>query len=277
MRNTLKAATLERKFPLLAVEHDCLLSKDGDITLAYRVELPELFTLTEGEYEAMHAAWAKAVRVLPAYSIVHRQDIFTEERYVPDMQRAEGSFLARSFERHFNERPYLRHVSYLFLTKTTKEHSRTTSAFTALTRGFIVPKEVCDREAVNRFLECCSQFEHILNDSGLIHLTRLSGSEIVGMAGKPGLLERYFALSQDNEASLQDIVLGGGEMKIGDNYLSLHTLSDPEDLPGMIATDSRYERYSTDRSDCRLSFAAPIGVLLPCNHIVNQYVRQEVV
>lgn len=271
MRNTLKAATLERKFPLLAVEHDCLLSKDGDITLAYRVELPELFTLTEGEYEAMHAAWAKAVRVLPAYSIVHRQDIFTEERYVPDMQRAEGSFLARSFERHFNERPYLRHVSYLFLTKTTKEHSRTTSAFTALTRGFIVPKEVCDREAVNRFLECCSQFEHILNDSGLIHLTRLSGSEIVGMAGKPGLLERYFALSQDNEASLQDIVLGGGEMKIGDNYLSLHTLSDPEDLPGMIATDSRYERYSTDRSDCRLSFAAPIGVLLPCNHIVNQY------
>ena len=28
---------------------------------------------------------------------------------------------------------------------------------------------------------------------------------------------------------------------------------------------------STDPSDCRLSFAAPIGVLLTCNHIVNQY------
>lgn len=39
-----------------------------------------------------------------------------------------------------------------------------------------------------------------------------------------------------------------------------------------MATDSRYEKLSTDRSDCRLSFAAPIGLLLPCNHIYNQYV-----
>ncbi|EBD1747280.1 TraG family conjugative transposon ATPase, partial [Campylobacter jejuni] len=39
-----------------------------------------------------------------------------------------------------------------------------------------------------------------------------------------------------------------------------------------VATDCRYERLSTDRSDCRLSFAAPLGLLLPCNHIYNQYV-----
>lgn len=70
---------------------------------------------------------------------------------------------------------------------------------------------------------------------------------------------------------MQDITLEPGEMRIGDNFLCLHTLSDPEDLPSSVATDSRYERLSTDRSDCRLSFAAPIGVLLTCNHIVNQY------
>ena len=36
---------------------------------AYRVELPEVFTLTRAEYEALHSTWAKAVRVLPNYSI----------------------------------------------------------------------------------------------------------------------------------------------------------------------------------------------------------------
>lgn len=56
MRNILSAATLESKFPILAVEHDCILSKDADITVAYRVELPELFTVTSPEYEAIHAA-----------------------------------------------------------------------------------------------------------------------------------------------------------------------------------------------------------------------------
>jgi hypothetical protein len=35
--------------------------------------------------------------------------------------------------------------------------------------------------------------------------------------------------------------------------------------------DNRYEELSTDRSDCRLSFAAPVGVLLSCNHIYNQF------
>ena len=33
MRNTLSAATLESKFPILAVEHECILSKDADITV----------------------------------------------------------------------------------------------------------------------------------------------------------------------------------------------------------------------------------------------------
>ena len=61
-------------------------------------------------------------------------------------------------------------------------------------------------------------------------------------------------------------------MRVGDNRLCLHTLSDTEDLPAAVATDYRYERLSTDRSDCRLSFAAPLGLLLPCNHIYNQYV-----
>ena len=57
MRNTLKATTLETKLPILAVEHGCIISKDTDITVAFEVSLPELFTVTSQEYEAMHAAW----------------------------------------------------------------------------------------------------------------------------------------------------------------------------------------------------------------------------
>ena len=264
----MKAATLESRFPLMAVEHGCIISKDADITVAYRVELPEVFTLTRAEYEALHSTWAKAVRVLPNYSIVHKQDIFIEESYRPDICRDDLSFLSRSFERHFNERPYLNHTCYLFLTKTTKEHSRTTSSFNALTRGFIIPKEMQDKDTVARFLECCGQFERIVNDSGLVRMVRLTDEEIIGTETSAGIIEKYFSLSQEDTTSLQDITLGAGEMKVGDNVLCLHTLSETEDLPSSVGTDSRYERLSTDRSDCRL---APIGILLTCNHIVNQY------
>ncbi|MFS2519750.1 TraG family conjugative transposon ATPase [Bacteroides xylanisolvens] len=272
MRNTLKASTLESKFPLLSVEHGCIISKDADITVGFRVELPELYTVTSAEYEAIHATWVKAMKVLLDYCIVHKQDIFIRETYKPDTDREDISFLSRSFERHFNERPYLNHYCYLFLTKTTKERSRTQSNFSTLCRGFIVPKEIKDKEAVSKFLESVGQFASILNESGFIRLEQLTDGEITGTDTEAGIIEKYFSLSQTDTTTLEDITLQADEMKIGDNYLCLHTLSDVEDLPGEVATDSRYEKLSTDRSDCRLSFAAPIGLLLPCNHIYNQYV-----
>ena len=272
MRNILKATTLENKFPLFTVENGCIVSKDADITVAFRVELPELFTVTAAEYEAIHSAWNKAVKVLPDYSIVHKQDWFIKEHYAPDIQKDDLSFLSRSYERHFNERPFLNHTCYLFLTKTTKERSRMQSNFSTLCRGFLVPKEIKDKETVTKFLEAVGQFESIMNDSGFITLTRLTSDEITGTRETAGIVEKYFSLSQTDTTTLKDISLGADEMKIGDHILCLHTLSDAEDMPGKVGTDTRYEKLSTDRSDCRLSFASPVGVLLSCNHIYNQYI-----
>lgn len=273
MRGTLKTSTLESKFPLLKVEHNCIVSKFADITAAFRVVLPEVFTLTGEEYEAMHAAWIKALKVLPDYTIVHKQDFFIEERYTPPTNGQEQSFLSRTFERHFNERPYLRHSCYLFVTKTTPERMQQTSASSLLCRGFIVPKEIRDPDAMTQFLEATEQMERILSDSGLVGVERLTEAEIVGMGDDAGLLARYFALTDERQATVnEDIRLDPGMMRIGDKYLSMHTLSDLDAIPQTVATDTRYERLSTDRSDCRLSFAAPVGLLLSCNHVYNQMI-----
>ena len=273
MRNVLKAETLERRFPLLSVENGCIVSKDADLTVAFEVELPELYTVTADEYEAMHSSWIKAVKVLPEHSVVCKQDWFVKETYRPKTDDGEQSFLTRSYELHFNERPYLNHKCYLFLTKTTRERSRRKSDFNTLCRGFLLPKEITDKDAAARFLEAVEQFERIMNDSGHIRLRRLETDEITGTKERPGLVEKYFSLSLEDETTvLQDICLKPGRMRIGDKRLCLHTLSDTEDLPGLVGTDMRYERLSTDRSDCRLSFAAPVGLLLSCNHIYNQYV-----
>ena len=197
---------------------------------------------------------------------------FVKEGYRPELQKEDMSFLSRSFERHFNERPFLHHDCYLFLTKTTKNRSRQQSNFSTLCRGHIIPKEVRDKDTARKFLEATEQFERIINESGFVCLTRLSDEEIIGTEDKPGLIEKYFSLSLSDTTVLEDINLRADSMRIGDKRLCLHTLSDTEDLPGQVATDMRYERLSTDRSDCRLSFAAPVGLLLPCNHIYNQYV-----
>ena len=278
MRNNSKITTLEAKFPLLSIEQGCMVSKDADITVAFRVELPELFTVTSAEYEAMHSAWHKAIKVLPNYTIVHKQDWFIKENYQAKMNSQQGSglsFLAKSSERHFNERPYLHHSVYLFLTKTNKQRMQRQSNFSSLCRGHLLPKEITDKEEVIKFMEAVDQFERIINDTEQIRLTRMTEEDLVGTAEQGGLLDRYFSLSEDGHASLEDIRLGSDLVRVGDNRLCLHTLSDTDDLPTSVSTDTRYERLSTDRSDCRLSFAAPASLMLPCNHIYNQYLFIE--
>lgn len=123
----------------------------------------------------------------PGLTIVHKQDYFIEERYRPAADNADHSFLSQSFERHFFERPFLKHSCYLFITKTTPEQMRRQSNFSTLCRGYIIPKEIRDKDAVSRFLDAIGQMESILNDSGLLRLEQMSGTEIVGSEDRADL------------------------------------------------------------------------------------------
>lgn len=149
---------------------------------------------------------------------------------------------------------------------------RRQSNFSTLCRGYIIPKEIRDKDAVSRFLDAIGQMESILNDSGLLRLEQMTGTEIVGSEDRAGLIARYFALSDDDLIVNEDMRLDAGQMRIGDKWLTMHTLSDLDAMPQSVATDARHERLSTDRSDCRLSFAAPVGLLLNCSHLYNQYI-----
>lgn len=271
MRNISKTTTLESRFPLLAIENDCIISKEGDLTVCFRVMLPEIFTVGTDVYEALHTSWSKAVKTLPDYSIVHKQDWYLKELYHPDLEEKEHSFLSRSFQMHFNERPFLNHYCYVFLTKTTKTRMHSKSNFSSLCRGNLIPKEVRDKEGIRRFLEAVSQFQRIMNDSGLVTMDQLNEIDILGGEGKIGILEQYFTLCREHNPALQDIALGGEELRIGSKRMVLHTLSSTDDLPGVVSDCNRYDRLSTDKSDCMLSFASPVGLMLSCDHIYNQY------
>lgn len=275
MRNTAKTNTLERMFPILAVENNCMASKQGDITVCYKIILPEIFTISDKEYETIHSVWHKAIKNLPEFTVIHKQDWFIKENYEADFKDAEQSYLSRSFERHFNERPYLNHSCYLFITKTTKERIKSQSNFSSLTRGELIPKEIRDKDSVQSFLEATTQLEKIVNDSGLIRLIKLSEEDIIGSDDKSGLLEQYLTLSPSKRGSLQDIAISSDQVRVGDNRLSVHTLSSTDDLPTEVSYLSRYEKLSTDKSSMALSFAAPVGLLLNCNHIYNQYLFIE--
>jgi len=113
---------LKDLFPILEVQNDCILSKQGDITLIYRVQHPEIFTVSNEEIAAFQQSWVKAINILPQNSILCKLVWFIDSKFKADFIREDNSFLSRFSERFFHERSYLNHSFYIFLTKKPDDH-----------------------------------------------------------------------------------------------------------------------------------------------------------
>ncbi len=258
--------------PIYKIEHNCILSRQGDITVGFKVTLPEIFTLSDRDYEAYHQAWVKAIKLLPQHSVFHKQDWFVSGNYKADFNSSRNSFLSRSSERFFNERECLDHSCYIFLTKKPLGRKVSSSVYSNVLRKSVVPAQTISPILYRDYLDSIGQFERILNDSGFVGLKRLNDDELSGTANMPGVLERYCFLLEEGQASIiRDIHLRD-EIKVGDKHCELYTLSDVEDLPSLCGSRINYDKYSTDRTKFSVGFATPLGQLLPCNHIFNQYI-----
>ena len=149
---------LAKVFPLGAVEENCIFSKWGDITLAFQLTLPEIFTLNArvengaemGDYRELVETWSKAIGVLPAGTILHKQDWFVEEKYHPNAKELPESYLDRASELHFNERPFLHHDCFMYVTYAQGERSRTNVGVSSLLKAGLVPKRAINNQEIDR-------------------------------------------------------------------------------------------------------------------------------
>ena len=280
-----KSTDLPKVFPIKSVQHDCLISKYGDITVVYRVALPEIYTLTgqvqmlgrdrleSGEFKDMIQSWEKAIGILPDNTIVHKQDWFTEEKYASG--HAEESYLDQAAQLHFNERPFMYHNCFLYITKTHQDRKDITSIHTTLARGKILPKEITDRKILNEFFSSLDQFVSILDSTRKITLTRLRDDDLCGLPGKPGLLERYMSLEiRDEVVPLCDL-MRDPELSLGNKAIQFYGLTDVDDMPEQVYTFSKVDALSTDNSAVSVCFAYPVSLMLKVNHIYNQYIFKE--
>ena len=266
---------MEDLLPIMAVEHDCVLSKQGDVTIVFKAELPEIFTLSDQEYEAFHQSWIKAIKVLPKFCVFHKQDWFLEKSHKADFTSDDSSFLTRSSERFFNERPFLDHSCYIMLTKKPQGRKNSSSLFSNLLRRSIVPEETLKAQLLQDFIDCTGQFKRIMEDSGFVKISRLKNDALKSESRKLGLIEKYCFLSEREDSFVfKDIKFDEG-LAVGDKHCQLFTLGDAADLPALCGSRINFDRYSTDKTKFSIGFASTLGQLLSCNHIYNQYLFIE--
>lgn len=267
-------AGLNERLPILEVSGDTIVSKMGDVTMGFDVVKPEVFTLSGQQYEALHQAFVRALKVLPVGCVFHMQDWFVRDSYKPDYEKAGDSFLSRASERLHNEREFLRHHCRIYLTRRPEKRRMPTTAASGLLRKTLVPVELLSTDGLREFETAVGQFVSILVDTGLVELRRLKDEELASGFKKAGVVEEYCYLNEGPDLVLRDIRFGD-TIQVGEQHALLFTLSDPELLPGQCAPKVGYDRYSTDKTRFPMGFAAGLGQLLYCNHVYNQYVCIE--
>lgn len=272
---------IEKILPVWKVERDAMISMHGDMTIAYEVSLPEIGTQSEKEFEASHQAFVKALRVLTPGTVFHKADWFIRSKVGAGggnvsagsaVGDGSSNVLTAASDRFFKGREYLDHQCFIFLTQKPAGRKLSSSAYSNILRKSIAPVGLADEKLFAKFLSASGQFERILLDGGAAVLRRLSDDELAGTANKPGIIERYlFLLGSDQHSVIRDVHLKD-EIRVGDKRVELYTLADALHLPSVCGSRINYEKYSTDRTKFSIGFASPLGQLLDCDHIYNQFI-----
>lgn len=271
-----KIRDLDKLLPLYSYEDGFLVSRQGDLTACYALELPPLFTISKPEAEAMHHAFVKAFRLLPVGVIVWKQDWFVQSEFEGSFESvsADGNlgFLSACNERFFVGKPVLDHRCCLFFTLCNPEKKLGDSSLSNLFRTHWVGEPVLKSGVADSFLSILSQVEHLLASES-IGLRRLEEGEVLGTEFQKGIIESYLLPSGNfSFPEIADLEFKP-DWKIGGRYLGMVSLSALDQLPPELEVARVFEPFSTDLSKFYLGLASPLGQLLDCNHIYSQVIR----
>lgn len=262
---------VERIMPVWKVEHGAMLSMAGDVTIAYSVSLPELGTQCAKDFEALHQAFVKALKVLQPGTVFYKADWFVEQKVKGDPSKMNDT-LHGAGERAFVGKKYLDHECFIFLTRKPAGRKLSSSAYSNILRKSIAPVGDMDERLLKEFLNSCGQFERILLDSGAVGLVRLDDEALAGTATMAGVIEKYcFLLGRNQQPMIRDVHFKDG-LRVGKANCELYSLADVMHLPALCGPRLSYGPYSTDRTSFSIGFATPLGMLLDCNHIYSQVV-----
>lgn len=257
------------------VRDGVILSRDGSITIGWELTPPQETSVSVQEYDTLTSMLCAAMRSLPEWTLVHRQDIYSRRRYHSEAPAAD--FLEESYNRHFEGRGYLEHREFIWFSMNPARFGKAgplKPAFTSSVRGigYHSPDLSALEETLSHFISRCTEFVSVFPSACAYSVRRLQDEDIAGVPGGPdGLMEqhrRWFASEHEGT----DISVDGGTYLDRDTRrMFSYSFSRADDMPAQVSNMIREHTLSSPESDIFLSSASPIGGALQHEHITNFY------
>ena len=92
-----------------------ILTKSGDISVVYLMELPEAYSLDTADLEQRHNEFFRAFQYV-RNGFIHKQDIFLRRKFKSDYVIEGDTYIQKAERRYFEGREYLHHFCILSFT-----------------------------------------------------------------------------------------------------------------------------------------------------------------
>lgn len=246
--------------PLADVSGNRAFISNGNMILGYKVVLPEVFSLSEKDYESLHATWFRAFKNLPAHTVIHKQDIYLKSAFDAE-NLPDTSFLEKATRNHFCGRQYLGHQCYLFFcwpANRSFHKARFINPFTQAKKKTVH----AENEKLRRFSQAIQECVNFLNQDRNLQLFPLKEAKI------QNLTRQYF--NGYNADIDTDVILGDHSIRIGKNYWDVMALQHETAFLEEVQTSRPASRFTSDEFSFHQGFIDGIGLELYENHMVNQ-------
>src|SRR5690606_35980958 len=195
-------------FPIIDIQDNIIFANNGNIILCYEGSLPEIYSLSEKDFEEIHGIWFQAFKSLPTGTVIHKQDIYLKKSYSAKLL-PNTTFLEKATHDHFKGREFMEHRAYLFfnLTKNkTLNNPKYVNPFRKISKGKF---QVLD-DNYKTFISSVRDSVSYINNSRKISFKPMNGEEIQVLTNSffNGFLEGFDT----------DMLLNKNNLQFGNNY-----------------------------------------------------------
>lgn len=258
----MKKINLSAYHPILDIRGHTVFASNGNVVLCYGVSLPEVYSLSEKDFEELHGSWFQAFKSLPAGTVIHKQDIYKKSRYAAD-KLPNRSFLQRATHDYFKGREYMKHDSYLFFVLPMDKAlnaSKYVNPFRKNEKGI---HKKFDHQ-VNEFIGTVSDAVSFINNSRKVSLGALNENQIVSLTAS------YF--NGFNEGFDTDIQLAKKGVSIGDHRFDVLAVNSELCFGETLQSSKVNDKFTSDDFTFHQGFIDGLGLNLNENHIVNHII-----
>ena len=241
-----------------------LVGENGDFVLAYRLLLPEKYSLGENDFDVLNTIFSKAIKDLPEKSVFLKTDIFKRKK-IDTSEFQSRNFLEQERKEYFKNYDYVEHETYAFFILPNK-----TILNKHLKNPFRSPNASVFKDFDDKINTYINEVTNVINYISSVKLS--DGSRLVFQELEDEFLSSFYSYYMSgfqNDYNV-DIKKNWTNLQIGTRYASILRMPNEKDLPEEFNTFLKDDEFSSNQTKFFKGYGDNFSYALKFDHIYNQ-------